>query len=296
MKEKKQTLDQMNPLLEKHAQKYYWILNNYAKDVCLDAAYFKTQLQEIITKDPFLELERLNGECSVLKRKKAELLMKLELDKESINLIKITELFGYMQDERKKYVLIATHYQTKFIEEFGKRLKLDRKCMEYTYIHELKGLLEQNKIDTKIFQQRREAVLVIHTIGGYEVFSGALAKEIHNALSEKEENDVKEFKGMVACQGKVTGTVKIVQKIHDLINVSSGDVLVASMTRPEMVVAMKKAVAIVTDEGGITSHAAVVSRELKIPCIIGTKIATKVLRDGDHVEVDAIKGIVRKLK
>ena len=101
---------------------------------------------------------------------------------------------------------------------------------------------------------------------------------------------------MIACQGKVTGPVKIVQKIHDVINVSQGDVLVASMTRPEMFLAMKKAIAIVTDEGGITSHAAVVSRELNIPCIIGTKIATKVLHDGDLVEVDATKGIVRKLK
>ena len=72
-------------------------------------------------------------------------------------------------------------------------------------------------------------------------------------------------------------------------------VLVTSMTRPEMVVAMEKAAAIVTDEGGITSHAAIVSRELKIPCIIGTKIATRILKNGDLVEVDAFKGIVRKI-
>ena len=68
------------------------------------------------------------------------------------------------------------------------------------------------------------------------------------------------------------------------------------MTRPEMVVAMKKATAIVTDEGGVTCHAAVVSRELNIPCIIGTRNATKFLKDGDKVEVDANKGIVKKIK
>ena len=58
----------------------------------------------------------------------------------------------------------------------------------------------------------------------------------------------------------------------------------------------EKAGAIVTDEGGLTSHAAIVSRELKIPCIVGTKIATKILKDGDIVEVDAENGIVRKIK
>ena len=68
------------------------------------------------------------------------------------------------------------------------------------------------------------------------------------------------------------------------------------MTRPEYVPLMKKATAIITDEGGITSHASIVSRELKIPCIVGTKIATKILKDGDLIEINADIGIVRKLK
>jgi len=59
---------------------------------------------------------------------------------------------------------------------------------------------------------------------------------------------------------------------------------------------MQRAVAIVTDEGGVTSHAAIVSRELGLPCIVGTEHATKVLKDGDLVEVDAISGFVRKIK
>ncbi|MBU4375310.1 hypothetical protein KKH38_02310, partial [Patescibacteria group bacterium] len=68
------------------------------------------------------------------------------------------------------------------------------------------------------------------------------------------------------------------------------------MTRPEHLMGMKKAGAIITDDGGITCHAAIIARELGIPCIIGTKIATKVLKDGDFVEVDAERGIVKILK
>ena len=78
--------------------------------------------------------------------------------------------------------------------------------------------------------------------------------------------------------------------------VKQGDILAASMTTPDYVSAMKKAKAIITDEGGITCHAAIVSRELGIPCVIGTKIATKALKDGDVVEVDADKGVVKILK
>jgi pyruvate,water dikinase len=75
-----------------------------------------------------------------------------------------------------------------------------------------------------------------------------------------------------------------------------GEVLVTAATNPAFVVAMKKASAIVTDEGGVTCHAAILSRELGIPCVIGTKMATQVLRDGDKLKIDATEGIVKKVK
>jgi pyruvate,water dikinase len=77
--------------------------------------------------------------------------------------------------------------------------------------------------------------------------------------------------------------------------VQKGDILVTSMTTPDYVPAMERAAAFITDEGGLSCHAAIVAREMKKPCIIGTKIATKVLKDGDIVEVDANQGIVKKL-
>jgi len=103
------------------------------------------------------------------------------------------------------------------------------------------------------------------------------------------------LKGTVAQPGKVTGVVRLVFELKDLKKIRKGDVLVTTMTRPEMMIALEKAVAFVTDEGGMLSHAAIVSREMGKPCIIGTKIATEVFKDGDMVEVDANKGIVRKL-
>ena len=72
--------------------------------------------------------------------------------------------------------------------------------------------------------------------------------------------------------------------------------MVSQITAPELMPAIKKAIAIVTDIGGMLSHAAIISRELNIPCIIGTKIASEVLKDGDMVEVDADKGVVRIIK
>ena len=75
-----------------------------------------------------------------------------------------------------------------------------------------------------------------------------------------------------------------------------GAILVAGQTRPSLMPAIRKAGAIITDEGGITSHAAIVSRELKIPCVIGTEFATKIFKTGDLVKVDAQKGIASLMK
>ena len=92
------------------------------------------------------------------------------------------------------------------------------------------------------------------------------------------------------------GKVKVVLDPKNNEGFEEGDILVTSMTRPEFVPLMKKALAVVTDEGGLTSHAAIVSRELGIPCLVGTKRATKMLEDGDEVEVDASHGVVTKLR
>lgn len=105
-----------------------------------------------------------------------------------------------------------------------------------------------------------------------------------------------EFKGMVANKGSAQGRVKVVYSRSQLDKVNNGDILVAPMTSPWYMSAVRKSSAIVTDEGGITCHAAIISRELKTPCIIGTKIATRVLKDGDLVEVDANNGVVKILK
>jgi pyruvate,water dikinase len=86
--------------------------------------------------------------------------------------------------------------------------------------------------------------------------------------------------------------VRVVETKADFAKMKAGDILVSMMTRPEFVPLMKIAAGIVTDEGGLTCHAAIVSRELKKPCVVGTQKATSILKDGDLVELDADRGIV----
>jgi len=96
--------------------------------------------------------------------------------------------------------------------------------------------------------------------------------------------------GLAASPGVASGKVKIVNSMNDLSKVKKGDILVTEMTNPDMVVTMQRNDAIVTDEGGSTSHAAIVSREMGIPCVVGTKNATKLLKDGQIITVDGATG------
>lgn len=103
-------------------------------------------------------------------------------------------------------------------------------------------------------------------------------------------------KGHTAQAGIVIGSVVIVTEPGDLRKMREGDILVSQMTFPAFITAMTKAAAFVTDEGGLTCHAAVISREMKKPCVVGTKHATQVFKDGDIVKVDADIGIVKKIQ
>jgi pyruvate,water dikinase len=99
-------------------------------------------------------------------------------------------------------------------------------------------------------------------------------------------------RGLAASPGTAVGKVIVIEDINEIARVKDGDILVTGMTNPDMVPAMRKAAAVVTDEGGRTCHAAIVSRELGIPCIVGSKNGTAVLAEGVLVTVDATRGVV----
>ncbi len=117
-------------------------------------------------------------------------------------------------------------------------------------------------------------------------------------IKKQEERKASEIKGEViltglaASPGIGVGKVKIIEDLDDLHKIQTGDVLVTKMTNPDMVVAMQKSVAIITNEGGMTAHAAIVSREMGLPCIVGTRKATEILKDGDEITVDGYEGKV----
>ncbi len=166
-------------------------------------------------------------------------------------------------------------------------------------VGEIKNLVENNLLpERNVLEERGKGYVYfdneIFPITNFEEFLEQHNLFLPNNLSSDESGFCK---GTVAYpfSGLLEGKVQLMYNSYDVNGFKPGSILVTPMTSPEYLPAMKKAKAIITDEGGLTCHAAIVSRELGVPCIIGTKIATQVLKDGDMVEVDAEKGIVRKI-
>lgn len=143
-------------------------------------------------------------------------------------------------------------------------------------------------VDGEVFMLQSRPIT---TITG-EDESAAADPDEREITTDTDENEVL-VTGVSASPGVGSGAVRIVRKLDHLDQVTEGDIIVSKMTMPDMVPAMKRAGAIVTDEGGMTSHASIVSREMGIPAVVGTREATRVLENGQQVTVDGEKGIVR---
>ncbi|NQU98814.1 hypothetical protein HQ533_05065 [Candidatus Woesearchaeota archaeon] len=282
--------------LEEHQKKYFWIGNGYGGVRVKTVGEFKKERDQISAEEAKKKIEETETFKSRVKKKKQEVIKKYNLSKEVEKLASKLSFSIWWQDYRKKYIFIALHALTLFAKELGRRNNIKLKDLLWYARRDILALAE-NKIKVDA-EERKKGYLSYYKEKENKCvyFFGKKANEILEPYVHIEvSKDIKDIKGLVVSKGKVKGQVRLLSGARHFDSFKEGNILVTAMTSPDYIVAMRKAAAIVTDEGGVTCHAAIVSRELGIPCIVGTKIATRVLRDGEFVEVDADKGVVRKI-
>ncbi|MFA5886271.1 MAG: PEP-utilizing enzyme [Patescibacteria group bacterium] len=271
--------------LERHATKYFWLQNSYAGPKNMTVADFKKRL---------VILRREKTKAAT----KTKIKFPFRLSPELKALRAITDYCAVWQDERKALIFKNISYTGFVLKELARRLKKPLEYFCYLSLSEVRSLhsLADLKGMIKILQERKQGCLIVIYGMTDKVISGHDYKRLLNGrhrLIKQQDFVAQELHGTVANIGTAIGTVRIIKNLSSLKDFAVGDILVASMTRPEFMPAIKKAAAIVTDEGGVTCHAAIIARELNIPTIIGTRIATQVLKDGMKIEVRANHGIVR---
>ncbi|MFA6514475.1 MAG: PEP-utilizing enzyme [Patescibacteria group bacterium] len=275
------------------AKKFGWMQFYYDGQAAKADYYY--DLVKRHKKNPEKELLSKKNEKVILKKWQAKIMSGLSRD--LIKQINALKDFSYIKELRKEVQIYRLNFaMQKWFQEAARRLYCTATLVKYLFPDEIELWLKKGNVPSVEELNKRYNCLAVLQVNGKETFcTGAKAmkfKELFFPIDTKISGD-KELKGNTAYPGKIKGIVKIVNAKSDLEKFQEGDILVSFSTNPSLVPAMNKAAAIITNTGGVTCHAAIVARELKTPCIIGTKIATKVLHDGDLVEVDANRGIIR---
>lgn len=279
------------------AEHYGWLPFGYDGLEYWDQTYFVKKLTEANTDEAVLQSTLLEAQHKVeeLIAKKADILKRYKITPAQIEKIAIINQLAIWTDERKRLAFQLHYYYSQGLLELAKRFATDYKTLKYLLTEELSGLEKNAEGLIAIAKQRIEHEFVYEACdeqirmldqSEIDILKQALAAELQ----------VSELKGIVASVGDKNiyqARVKIILSPTESNKIKEGDFLVATMTSPDYVISMKKATGFITDEGGVTCHAAIVAREMNKPCVIGTKNATKVLHDGDMVEVDVSTGKIK---
>lgn len=281
-------------LIKTHTSKYFWLDYAYQGPI-LTKSYFVKRLKEEIKKSPQKSLKQIlkNEKKVVIARIKAA--KELKLSPNEKHLFKAARDCIFIKLYRKDALTYSLAVMDKVLVEVSKRTGYSLEQIRQTPAWEVADLINQ-KISKAELNKRIKRVVYYFKGRRPVILTGQKAQQLMKQVLVKEKKtDIKVIEGNTACPGQAIGKVKIINQAKDMSKMEKGDILVSIATIPEIIPAMKKASAIVTNLGGITSHAAIVSRELGTPCVIGTQIATKVLKDGDKVRVDANHGTIRKI-
>lgn len=281
-----------------HTKEYAWVYYVY-EGPAADEAYFIDIIRDFVRRkvNPNLEIAKHKKEKLELKNKQAAIISKLKPDDYYRSIIEMARDAVYFKIYRRDLQTQSYYFMERVLSEIARRLNLSLKQVRMMVAGEVEAALSKGKVNIDNINQRMKLAIYLRQNSAKRVLVSQAAKAFFDDIKqEKKVNaNVKEIKGTTAQPGKVRGVVKLINSPDEMSKMNQGDILVSASTNPNLMPAIRKAAAIVTDEGGLTCHAAIVSREFKIPCVVGTNIATKVLKDGDKVEVDATKGIVKKL-
>ncbi|MBS3132334.1 hypothetical protein J4212_07930 [Candidatus Woesearchaeota archaeon] len=260
---------------------FYYIKSNFLDSKMLNDSIIMKDMQHLYGKKPHLH------------KKLSEAQMKNQLKKlpqKDKVMLEVLALSLPLRDMRKRLNQTGQFIMFRFFDEALRRKGIEKKRAIFLrmFWNEFGDLLKNPAKLEKRLIKRRSATLYFGN--GKALYLPGIAIKKRKPVK----NDV--LKGVIASKGSAKGAARIILGQKDFHKFRKGDILISEATRPEFLPIMKKAAAIVTEEGGITSHAAIVSRELKVPCIVGVSHITSILKNGDKVEVDANTGTIKLLK
>ncbi|MBN1162690.1 hypothetical protein JXA34_03025 [Patescibacteria group bacterium] len=288
--------------IDQLVEKYYWVPFGYDGPNLYDREYYIAEICKYLEKskkeltERYEELSRFEDDTKQLH---SDIKTKYNLDGHYLRKIGYVHTLSRMSDERKEATNKSHIAMHRVFSVLAEKTNVSEDVFKYLSFEELKQNIDDSHRMLEIYSRRIDNPYILYYVNGtYEIIEDpedviALTEELRPDLGS-----VHSVQGLTVSSGNVDrlkGTAKVLRSHKEMSKVQEGDVLVATMTTPQYSPAMRRAAAIVTDEGGMTCHAAIISRELNIPCVIGTKIATKVFKDNEVIELDLKRSIVRRI-
>lgn len=282
-----------------HCQLYAWLKNTSYDGSFFTLSDFKKRIDLLVQDNPEKKLREYENKIHDANKIFEHYREKLKSNKPIISIIDTLQEAIYFRSWRTERFYLNGYNMQSFFQEVGKRMNIsDSKDIFFlTPIEIIEYLEKGHKILQKSINARKEGFILFSNGKDTKIYSGTCVTEALESIRFNEEDDHDQIRGQVAYRGTAQGPARIVKSKKDLKSIQTGDILVTNSTTVDFLPYLKKVRGIITDEGGVLSHASVISRELHIPCIIGTGNASKILTNQQIVLIKAkINGIVKIIK
>ncbi|MBR3697342.1 MAG: hypothetical protein IKM97_03645 [Clostridia bacterium] len=296
-------------IIDEHVRKYAWIKGPVEfEDTCFTKEDYFDRLNNLLDADIDAKIENINNTRKNNDIEYEKVLEQYSFPEKTRKIIKAIRDFIFLRTYTTEYsdhlFFVARH---NILAEISRKANIPDQDLIMLSDKEIMEILNNDgKINEKtmnILENRKIGFAMIWLDGDITTIFGKESIELQAEIAKKfkttsnniQKENENTISGKIANKGKARGIARILITYEDTYKVNKGDIIVASMTTPDYVSAMEKASGFITDEGGITCHAAILSREFDVPCIVGTVNATEKIKDGEMIELDAYNGKVYKL-
>ncbi|MDQ5938446.1 MAG: PEP-utilizers protein [Patescibacteria group bacterium] len=284
--------------LKKHYLKYRHLALHNVDDEYFDIEYYRGRLKLLRSKGEYRKMKIMMDTADKELLRANQLIKKTKLSavlKERINFVR---WFMYIRTETIDHMMLVNGAYKSVFSSLSNFFSLPTDVLLHMTYEEIISSLKKGDLVISrdlIFDRAKNGYAFLITTPPHKSYLvvGKEVEKFHKfVIPHQEHQDIKELKGQTAFKGKIRGVARVIIDRRNSHELKDGEILVTTMTSPEFVPAMKKSAGIITNEGGVLCHAAIMSRELRKPCVIGTKIATDIIKTGQIITLDADSGVV----
>jgi phosphohistidine swiveling domain-containing protein len=296
--QKSLTSSGVHKLLQKHQYLWGWLMTDLHYGIPLGFDELKERFEEETLTDYEAKLKEYTQHLIKDRQKRGKLIKDLNPSQYLRGQMEMLSFETWLKTYRRYFTTQVVYYGRNLFAEIAKRARIDLASLWWTTPVEVRSFLKRNQtLHEKELKKRYDYMVLLTESGENKILLGQKAKSfLEKEVQVEKVESTKVLHGRPASAGKAEGAAKVIldhSQVEKIIH--EGDVVVATQAPPSFIRAIKRASAVLVEEGAITSHASILCREFGTPCIVGLKNITQIVRTGEDLLVNATNGVVERL-